>query len=308
MRSRTSRGRACRAGAACDRQGRDRDRRHRRALRRQHQPARQLRPGAHARGPRRRGSRRHGVRPVPSDRARRRAPSDAARQRGGARRGRDPHRRRRRAVHGRDSRRRARAARRRRARDPASALAAGASSSTPARRSARAFRRAFPVIAAACRAAGVDPAREPIPVRPAQHYHMGGIAVDAEGRSSVAGLWACGEAACTGLHGANRLASNSLTEAAVVRRDRRASRSRARRRAAVAPARRACAPGRPIPPRSGRSCRARPASCATEKRFEHGAAPLCRHGGLGRTCRRSRRRRGHDRRRGAETRAQRRRP
>jgi L-aspartate oxidase len=77
------------------------------------------------------------------------------------------------------------------------------------------FPERFPVIAAACRAAGVDPAREPIPVRPAQHYHMGGIAVDAEGRSSVAGLWACGEAACTGLHGANRLASNSLTEAAV---------------------------------------------------------------------------------------------
>ena len=77
------------------------------------------------------------------------------------------------------------------------------------------FPERFPVIAAACRAAGVDPAREPIPVRPAQHYHMGGIAVDAEGRSSVAGLWACGEAASTGLHGANRLASNSLTEAAV---------------------------------------------------------------------------------------------
>ena len=54
-----------------------------------------------------------------------------------------------------------------------------------------------------------------MPVRPAQHYHMGGIAVDAEGRSSVAGLWACGEAASTGLHGANRLASNSLAEAAV---------------------------------------------------------------------------------------------
>jgi len=76
------------------------------------------------------------------------------------------------------------------------------------------FDARFPIIAAACRSGGVDPSREPIPVRPAQHYHMGGIAVDAEGRSSVAGLWACGEAACTGLHGANRLASNSLTEAA----------------------------------------------------------------------------------------------
>ena len=77
------------------------------------------------------------------------------------------------------------------------------------------FATRFPIIAAACRAAGVDPAREPIPVRPAQHYHMGGIAVDAEGKTSVGGLWACGEAACTGLHGANRLASNSLAEAAV---------------------------------------------------------------------------------------------
>ncbi|HMO30981.1 L-aspartate oxidase [Enterovirga sp.] len=73
----------------------------------------------------------------------------------------------------------------------------------------------FPAIAASCREAGIDPARMPIPVRPAAHYHMGGIAVDGEGRSSVPGLWACGEAACTGLHGANRLASNSLTEAIV---------------------------------------------------------------------------------------------
>jgi L-aspartate oxidase len=77
------------------------------------------------------------------------------------------------------------------------------------------FAMRFPAIAAACHAAGVDPAREPIPVRPTQHYHMGGIEVDAEGRSSVEGLWACGEAASTGLHGANRLASNSLAEAAV---------------------------------------------------------------------------------------------
>ena len=73
----------------------------------------------------------------------------------------------------------------------------------------------FPGITAACRARGVDPVRMPIPIRPAAHYHMGGIAVDAHGRSTVPGLWACGEAACTGLHGANRLASNSLLEAAV---------------------------------------------------------------------------------------------
>ena len=76
------------------------------------------------------------------------------------------------------------------------------------------FATRFPIIAAACRDGGIDPAREPIPVKPVQHYHMGGISVDAEGRSSVTGLWACGEAACTGLHGANRLASNSLSEAA----------------------------------------------------------------------------------------------
>ena len=77
------------------------------------------------------------------------------------------------------------------------------------------FGTRFPGIDAACRAHGIDPATMPIPIRPAAHYHMGGIAVDADGRSSLPGLWACGEAACTGLHGANRLASNSLLEAAV---------------------------------------------------------------------------------------------
>ncbi|RWH67927.1 L-aspartate oxidase [Mesorhizobium sp.] len=77
------------------------------------------------------------------------------------------------------------------------------------------FASRFPAIHSFCRRAGIDPANDPIPIRPAAHYHMGGIAVDEAGRSSVAGLWACGEAACTGLHGANRLASNSLTEAVV---------------------------------------------------------------------------------------------
>ncbi|UVK54544.1 L-aspartate oxidase [Mesorhizobium sp. AR02] len=80
------------------------------------------------------------------------------------------------------------------------------------------FARQFPTIASACGKAGIDPARDLIPIRPAQHYHMGGVAVDLAGRTSVPGLWACGEVASTGLHGANRLASNSLTEAVVCAR------------------------------------------------------------------------------------------
>ena len=75
--------------------------------------------------------------------------------------------------------------------------------------------REFPTIAAAARAAGIDPVAEPVPVRPIQHYHMGGVQADPAGRSSLAGLWVVGEVASTGLHGANRLASNSLLEALV---------------------------------------------------------------------------------------------
>ncbi|TXI12458.1 MAG: L-aspartate oxidase [Rhizobium sp.] len=80
----------------------------------------------------------------------------------------------------------------------------------------RRFSMRFPSIAALCNEAGVDPASDLIPVRPAVHYHMGGVATDENGRSSVPGLWVVGEAASTGLHGANRLASNSLLEAAVM--------------------------------------------------------------------------------------------
>jgi L-aspartate oxidase len=70
----------------------------------------------------------------------------------------------------------------------------------------------FPNIAAALAEIGIDPARDLVPVAPAAHYTMGGIAADLEGRSSLPGLYAVGECACTGLHGANRLASNSLAE------------------------------------------------------------------------------------------------
>lgn len=77
------------------------------------------------------------------------------------------------------------------------------------------FAERFPAVTAACRRAGIDPATMPIPVAPAAHYHMGGIAVDGLGRSALDGLWAVGEVAATGLHGANRLASNSLLEGLV---------------------------------------------------------------------------------------------
>ncbi|MFN3229616.1 MAG: L-aspartate oxidase [Asticcacaulis sp.] len=76
------------------------------------------------------------------------------------------------------------------------------------------FPEAFPAVFAACLRAGIDPRVQPIPVAPAEHYHMGGIRADTEGRTSVPGLYAIGECAATGVHGANRLASNSLLEAA----------------------------------------------------------------------------------------------
>ncbi|MFN0217927.1 MAG: L-aspartate oxidase [Hyphomicrobium sp.] len=77
------------------------------------------------------------------------------------------------------------------------------------------FKDAYPTVYAHCQSAGIDPAIDLIRVAPAEHYHMGGIATDARGRTSLLGLWAVGEVASTGLHGANRLASNSLLEAVV---------------------------------------------------------------------------------------------
>ncbi len=78
-----------------------------------------------------------------------------------------------------------------------------------------AFPQRFPTVYAACRRAGFDPREQPIPVTPAAHYCMGGVRVDARARSTVPGLYAVGEAAGTGVHGANRLASNSLLEGLV---------------------------------------------------------------------------------------------
>jgi L-aspartate oxidase len=80
------------------------------------------------------------------------------------------------------------------------------------------WQRRFPTILATCRSHGVDPVTELIPVAPACHYASGGVATDLNGQSSVPGLFACGEVACSGVHGANRLASNSLLEGLVFSR------------------------------------------------------------------------------------------
>ncbi|MCL2469573.1 MAG: L-aspartate oxidase [Alphaproteobacteria bacterium] len=78
------------------------------------------------------------------------------------------------------------------------------------------LRERFPSVFEICLKNGLDPREMRLPVRPVAHYHMGGIETDLRGRTALEGLWACGECACTGLHGANRLASNSLLEAVVM--------------------------------------------------------------------------------------------
>jgi L-aspartate oxidase len=77
------------------------------------------------------------------------------------------------------------------------------------------FPERFPTIWSACRDAGLDPTGDWLPVAPAAHYLSGGVCTDLDGATTLPGLWACGEAACTGVHGANRLASNSLLEGLV---------------------------------------------------------------------------------------------
>lgn len=91
----------------------------------------------------------------------------------------------------------------------------------------------FPGLVASCVKYGIDPERDLVPVRPAAHYFIGGVLCDLDGRSSLPGLFACGEASCSGLHGANRLASNSLLEGLVLgARAGRAASEEAERRAA----------------------------------------------------------------------------
>lgn len=85
-------------------------------------------------------------------------------------------------------------------------------------RGIKSFRKRFPTVTAACREAGIDPTRQAIPVVPGAHYSCGGVVTDVHGRTEVAGLFAAGEVARTGMHGANRLASNSLLEGLVVGR------------------------------------------------------------------------------------------
>ena len=131
------------------------------------------------------------------------------------------------------------------------------------------FPERFPTVFALCRRHGLDPRVEPMPVVPAAHYHMGGVAVDASGRTSLPGLWACGEVAATGAHGANRLASNSLLEALVfgarVAEDVAVAGSVAARAGAAAAASRSWSAGLVLPAGAGRGVRRAAAAWARRR-------------------------------------------
>ena len=115
------------------------------------------------------------------------------------------------------------------------------------------WRVRFPTILQSCRRAGIDPTTDLIPVAPASHYFCGGIETDLDGATNLSGLYACGEAASSGVHGANRLASNSLLEGLVFAR-RIAASLRGRPAAAARGRRRPDAPTACWPRPSCRGC------------------------------------------------------
>ena len=140
--------------------------------------------------------------------------------------------------------------------------------------------RDFPTVLGLCRARGIDPVTEPIPVAPGAHYTCGGVQADMDGRTSLPGLFAVGEVASTGVHGANRLASNSVTEALIT--GRRAGERLGRELPAVdRPAAPAARPGPASTRPSGlpwpRPCPGTPACCATGPAWNSCATGWTRH-------------------------------
>ena len=135
-----------------------------------------------------------------------------------------------------------------------------------------AFPHEFPAVFSACMRAGLDPRVSPIPVAAAAHYHMGGVVADDEGRTSVPGLYAIGECAATGVHGANRLASNSLLEAGAF--GRRAGRAAAQEVQSPKADLRATRVSRDLPPEAMAELRAAMTRFAGVVRDEEGLSAL----------------------------------